>query len=107
MFEAGLRVRRQQVGQVGHPRAQRRDGKLGVCGDRQQRQCKEEDACVRPARDRSAAQSHSNQNCTSGGVSAPARASKVGRTSAPSRKRAVRLVGKNRTSLLYSATASM
>ena len=44
---------------------------------------------------------------TSGGWSEPASASKFGRTSAPSRKRAVRLVGKKRTSLLYSATASM
>src|SRR5262249_62160216 len=93
--ELRLAARRIAGGQdpreVGDARAQHRHGGSGRRAEQEERRQRGREE-PRPA---------ASQNFTSGGVSAPARASKVARGSACSRKRAVRFVGKKRTSLLY------
>jgi len=94
LLEARLVFGGEHVREVVHATPQRRD----LEGERRARDEEPERESLRRGQD---------QNFTSGGFSLPGCASKVGRTSIPSRKRAVRFVGKKRTSLLYSATVSM
>src|SRR5271157_226173 len=93
ILECGLALWGQEAREVVYPGTQRRH--IERSGSRHKPRCERRK------------QERSDQNLTSGGVSVPGRASKLGRTCAPSRKRAVRFVGKERTRALYWATASM
>jgi hypothetical protein len=97
LFESALGRGGQDPRAVHHPSIEVRH--LERAGGRCERDQRQEQSWRRPG--------HPSQKATSGGVSEPAVASKLGRTSAPSRYRAVKFVGNWRTSLLYAATFSM